>query len=134
MKINSILLRLATKWVGLCRRWQVREAKRFTAQNTPELLVAYDAFAQEKQSGSPRQPFKGWDLWRILDAVRPKSIVELGSGTTSAVFALWSRRHGASYTAFEHHEGWAKVTSQCLEKSGVAQSAGNPGCFVFQPR
>ena len=124
MEINSFSLRIATKWVGFLRRWQMQEAKRFTAEATPELLLAYDAFSKANQSGSPRQPFKGRDLWRILTVIQPTSIVELGSGTTSAVFALWSSRHGAAYTAFEHHEGWAKVTSQCLEKAGVVQSAG----------
>lgn len=126
MKIDSTPLFLASKWVGLCRRWQLKEAQRFTAQNTPELLVAYAAFSQAQQSGSPRQPFKGRDLWRILQAVQPKSIVELGSGTTSAVFSLWSQKFGASYAAFEHHEGWSKVTSQCLDQAGLAPTAG-PG-------
>lgn len=124
MKIDSIPLRMATKWVGLKRRRQFSVAQKATAQNAPELLVAYAAFQRAQQSGSPRQPFKGWDLWKILQAVRPNSIVELGSGTTSAVFALWSQRSGASYTAFEHYEGWAKVTVQCLTEAGLTTVAG----------
>ena len=124
MKIGSAPLFLATKWVGMCRRWQLREARRFTSQSTPDLLVAYAAFSQAQQSGSPRQPFKGRDLWKILQAVQPKSIVELGSGTTSAVFALWSQKFGVSFTAFESHEGWSKVTSQCLAQAGLTPAAG----------
>lgn len=124
MQIDSIPLLLATKWVGLKRRWQFRAAQKATSQNAPELLVAYAAFGHAQQSGSPRQPFKGWDLWKILQAVGPQSIVELGSGTTSAVFALWSQRSGASYTAFEHFEGWAKVTVQCLSEAGLVPAAG----------
>lgn len=126
MKIDSISLLLASKWVGLCRRWQLKEAQRFTAQRTPELLLAYAAFSKAQQSGSPRQPFKGRDLWRILEAIQPRHIAELGSGTTSAVFALWAQKFGACYTAFEHHEGWSKVTSHCLEQAGLAPAAG-PG-------
>jgi hypothetical protein len=124
MKIDSTPLLLATKWVGLKRRWQFRAAQKATSQNAPELLVAYAAFGRAQQSGSPRQPFKGWDLWKILQAVRPQSIVETGSGTTSAVFALWSQRSGASYTAFEHYEGWAQVSIQCLTEAGLAPAAG----------
>jgi predicted O-methyltransferase YrrM len=123
MKINSVFMRLATKWVGFHRRWQVQKARRFTAETTPELLDAYAAFLDANQSGSPRQPFKGWDLWKILDAVKPKPIVELGSGTTSAVFALWSNKHDASYTAFEHHDGWARITSQCLARARLLTSS-----------
>jgi hypothetical protein len=124
MKINSIPLLLATKWVGFKRLLQFRAAQKATSQNEPELLVAYAAFERAQQSGSPRQPFKGWDLWKILHAVEPQSIVELGSGTTSAVFALWSQRTGVPYTAFEHYEWWAKVTIQCLTEAGLAPAAG----------
>ncbi|NJM31802.1 MAG: hypothetical protein HC848_01585 [Limnobacter sp.] len=69
----------------------------------------------------------------ILQTIKPKAIVELGSGTTSAVFALWSQKNNAAYTAFEHHEGWAKVTSDCLQEAGLAPAHG-PGivCVATQ--
>jgi len=132
--IQGIPLLLASKWVGLCRRWQVREAKRFTSRETPQLLAAYRQFAQANQSGAPRQPFKGRDLWRILDSVRPASIVELGSGTTSAVFALWAREHAARYTAYEHHQAWSEVTSRCLDEAGLAPAAGSAGIVCIPTR
>ncbi|MFN4310052.1 MAG: hypothetical protein ACK4FK_05605 [Ferrovibrio sp.] len=125
MKIKNILLLFASKWVGLWRRWQVWRARLYTKRYMPELLVAYAAFSRMGQSGSPRQPFKGWDLWKILQSIQPKSVVELGSGTTSAIFALWSIKSGAAYTAFEHHEDWAKITSQCLSAANLTPSAGS---------
>lgn len=93
---------------------QYLEAHRFTETHTPELFRAYQAFAAFSQSGAPRQPFKGRDLWRILQITHPRSITELGSGTTSAVFALWAGRTATRYVAFEHDAQWAKVTEDCL--------------------
>lgn len=119
---------LVTKWVGFCRLWQFAEAKWFTEKNTPELLHAYAAFATSSQSGSPRQPFKGRDLWRLLNETSPKSIAEMGSGTTSAVFALWAKRHGARYVCYEHHEGWAQVTTACLDQAGLSHEAASIRC------
>lgn len=116
---NSLIRICCSKWVALKRHWEYREARRFTKIHTPELIVAYAAFSNSMQSGSPRQPYKGRDLWRILEQVRPQNIVELGSGTTSAVFALWAERYSASYAAFEHHPHWAKVTQSALNKAGV---------------
>jgi hypothetical protein len=104
------------KYVGLRRRLQETEARRFTRTHTPELIRAYQAFAEASQSGASRQPFKGRDLWRILESTRPRSIVELGSGTTSAVFALWASRTASSYLAFEHDTHWASVTEDCLKR------------------
>jgi len=112
---------VVSKYVGLRRRIQLVEARRFTKERTPELADAYRAFAQASQSGASRQPFKGRDLWRILESARPRSIVELGSGTTSAVFALWAKRHSASYLAFEHDSHWAKVTEDCLRQVELVQ-------------
>lgn len=98
-------------------------------RDAPQLSVAFAEFAQANQSGASRQPFKGRDIWCILEQVKPTSIVELGSGTTSAVFALWAQRHTARYTAYEHHEGWCKVTARCLESAGLNTAPG-PGIVV----
>jgi hypothetical protein len=122
MQIDGFRFLCVTKWIGLRRRFQTQEARRFTKARTPELIQAYAAFKETQQSGSPRQPFKGRDLWKILQRARPQSIIELGSGTTSAVFALWSQRYGSTYYAYEHHEGWADVTNKCLQKAGLKRS------------
>lgn len=108
-----------TKLAGLRRRRDDAQARRETKAAMPELLAAYEAFARGQQSGSVRQPFKGWDLWRILEDARPRYIAEMGSGTTSAVFALYARRRGARYLCFEHSPDWAKVTRDCLAEAGL---------------
>jgi len=118
-----------TKIAGLRRHVKTREAISFTTTRTPELMTAYEYFARNSQSGSPRQPFKGWELWQLLEKYQPKSIAEMGSGTTSAVFALWAKKHGAKYVCYEHHSEWAKVTESCLRETDLIQGE-SPVRFV----
>lgn len=114
------------KFVALKHRLLRHQARMFTARETPELIKAYDEFGRATQSGARRQPFKGWDLWMLLEQYKPRAIVELGSGTTSAVFALWALRHGANYVCYEHHPEWAKVTEDCLREAGLIQGESSP--------
>lgn len=114
------------KFVALKHRRLQHQARTFTARETPELLRAYKEFGRASQSGTPRQPFKGWDLWMLLEQFKPRSIVELGSGTTSAVFAAWALRNGAGYLCYEHHPEWARVTEDCLRKAGLIQGGVSP--------
>ncbi len=118
---GNMIKYVATKIAGLRRRSEKMTAISFTTSETPELLTAYEAFGRHSQSGSPRQPFKGWELWQLLEKHRPKYIAEMGSGTTSAVFALWSEKHGAKYVCYEHHPEWAKVTESCLRETGLVK-------------
>lgn len=115
------------------RRGAMEHARRETQGRFPELLQAYAAFGEAHQISSDRQPLKGWDLWQILERAQPRSIAEMGSGTTSAVFALWARRHNAAYVAFEHHPDWARVTQTCLVKAGLCE-ANQPAVRVIASR
>lgn len=108
-----------TRLAGLRRRQEERQARRETEMAMPELLTAYAAFSRGQQSGSVRQPFKGWDLWHILEDARPRVIAEMGSGTTSAVFALYARRSGGRYVCYEHSADWAEVTRDSLAEAGL---------------
>lgn len=104
---------------GFKRRIENKKASAFTSRQAPQLIKAYDFFGQQSQLGAPRQPFKGWDVWRLLDVMRPGFIFEAGSGTTSAVFALWAKKHGARYLCFENDPVWAGVTENCLRQSNL---------------
>lgn len=123
--IQQTLGFLARKGAGARRRLRTRRAHRATAQ-LPELQKAYDAFRRAHQISSNRQPLKGWDLWCLLSAHQPKFVAEMGSGTTSAVFALWAKRHNARYVAYEHHPQWAEVTIGSLRHAGLIDSATPP--------
>jgi len=118
------------KLVGLQRRWAALRAQWLTRRETPELLKAYEAFRAANQSGSGRQPLKGRDLWSLLERFRPRFIAEMGSGTTSAVFALWALRRGARYVAYEHDQAWARVTEGSLRQAGIVDGLESPIRFV----
>ena len=119
MRPHSVLTAASARLTGIRRRLETLEARSFNAGNAPQLAVAYAAFGRKGQISSKRQPRKGRDLWRLLDREKPRSIAELGSGTTSAVFALWASRNGAKYFAYEHHPGWADIAQQCLEEADL---------------
>lgn len=127
--IQQTLGFLARKVAGARRRLRTRQARRATAQ-LPELQKAYSGFKQAHQISSNRQPLKGWDLWHLLSLHQPKFVVEMGSGTTSAVFALWTKRHNARYLAYEHHPQWAEVTVDSLRRAGLIDSAAPPVLVV----
>jgi hypothetical protein len=116
---ENILRMVVVKFAGLKRRVEKKKAIAFTEKETPQLLSAYNLFGQNNQLGFHRQPFKGWDVWRLLEKFQPNYIVEAGSGTTSAVFALWANINGARYVCYEHHSEWAEITENCLRESGL---------------
>ena len=117
--VNSLIRFIVTKIAGLKRRVDTRRAISFTRDNLPELSIAYSSLGKFGQSGTPRQPFKGWEIWCLLEAFKPGFIAEMGSGTTSAVFALWARRHAAKYVCYEHHPEWANITESCLKDASL---------------
>lgn len=117
MSPRSVLTAASARLTGIRRKIEMMEARSFNAGHAPQLETAYAAFGRNGQISSKRQPRKGRDLWRLLDSEKPMSIIELGSGTTSAVFALWASRNGAKYFAYEHHPGWADVAQQCLAEA-----------------
>lgn len=121
--MNRAVETVLHKWIGLRMRVDAFRARRFVLSEAPQLQRAFAAFSRASQISAPRQPLKGYDLWRLLERTRPSSILELGSGTTSAVFALWAQRHGARYRCYEHDARWAEVTRGCLREAGLDAGA-----------
>lgn len=119
MAANSIVGPVIGKVFALQRRLARLQARRFTRKHTPILFEAYEAFGTTSQSGVPRQPLKGWELWKILERFRPRKLIELGSGATSAVFALYANTYRADYLCLEHSPEWAAVTERCLRQAGL---------------
>lgn len=102
---------------------QEKEARSLFQNELPEILESFENFGKNGQISSDRQPIKGYDLWKILERRKPKFIVELGSGTTSAVFATWAQRNQATYISYESHEGWHKVTTDSLKNISLFQDS-----------
>lgn len=91
----------------------------YTRLRTPALMRAYRSVAETGGKGATQQPYKGYDLLRILRCHRPRRILELGSGTTTAVFAYYAKHHGATLISYEHSSEWAKSTNRSLVASGL---------------
>ena len=75
---------------------------------------------QEGGAGGPRRyPWRELDQLKILDRLRPRRIVELGSGASTAVFSAWVQRTPeASLLSIDHSEDWAALTCDALGRAG----------------
>ncbi|GEM_PF-5566405 len=115
MKIANLINK---KLLGLkyrrTRKEELHKANELVNTTIPEVLESFENFKKNGQISSDRQPIKGYDLWTVLERRKPRFIVELGSGTTSAVFASWANRNGAKYVSHESHDGWHKVTTESI--------------------
>lgn len=49
---------------------------------------------------------KNFDLLRMLERLRPRSILEFGSGTTTLMFDFYARTHSARVETHEHDPKW----------------------------
>ena len=67
-----------------------------------------------------------WFLWRIVEAVerlRPREVVELGSGASSLVIAKALERNGGGrLSSFDQHADFVAATSRWLQGHGLAAS------------
>jgi len=124
----SLAVRLTTSILFRVNRLRISLMQRvghgYAQRNTPLLLNAYEALGRLGGSGARNQPYKGYHLWKSLLKFKPKKITEMGSGTTSAVFALYAKQYEASYEAFEHSEHWGEKTVAALRESNLADDAG----------
>ena len=69
--------------------------------------------------GLRRYPWRELDQLKILDRLRPRRIVELGSGASTAVFSAWVQRTpDASLLSVDHSEDWADLTRDALRRAG----------------
>ena len=92
----------------------------------PVLLRAYAEIQPTGASGFSRQPYKGFDLIRLLRKHQPKKIIEMGSGTTTAVFVHFAKQTGAECISYEHSPVWADSANKALLASGLVTKDKNP--------
>lgn len=60
--------------------------------------------------------FKNLELMFMLHNTKPKNILELGSGLTTAVFAKYAKATGAKFTSIEESEAYRQQTERILKK------------------
>ena len=109
----------AIKFQGLKMIFYRRKALKYSENHLPILLEIYKNFNAGNQLASPRQPYKGWDTYMLLEKFKPSYIVEMGSGTSSAVFSLWANQNNSKYTCYENHPHWGKVTKDILNEKDI---------------
>jgi hypothetical protein len=91
-----------------------RHAKAALADYHTALPDAFERLAQTSQTDRPSYHWKALDLVDLLEELRPRSVVELGSGRTTLVFAAYADRHGAAFVAFEQDPAWVGMVHQAL--------------------
>ena len=104
------------------RRILFLKANNFINTKYPDISFSYKHFKEFGQISSNRQPIKGYDLWKLLNKFSPKYIVELGSGTTSAIFALFSKLKNSNYVAYESYQNWLEVTQKSISNISLKQN------------
>lgn len=91
-----------------------RDAHEDLAGVLPE-VAEYVAAQAKNGLWHPCYAFKLLELHRTLEQVRPKSILEIGCGATTSVFARYAKESGATVVSVD---GEPKYIDQCRERLG----------------
>lgn len=60
-------------------------------------------------------------LYRHCEATAPKVVLDVGSGTSTAVLALYAARYGARVISLEHNRNWCDRTREVLGRMGLRE-------------
>ena len=89
-------------------------------KSNPKAYAFIDKVIEEFHSGGGLkhnyQAYKLYCLRNILWEVKPKKILELGTGTTSVVLADYCNTNDCSLTSVDENEKWLKHTKTLIEK------------------
>ena len=69
---------------------------------------------------APKQRYKIVHLGRLLNQHQPMSILEIGSGGTTPVFAKYAKETGARVVSVDESQYWAGLTAKMVGKLGYA--------------
>lgn len=72
-----------------------------------------------------------WVLWgatmrllgRLVEIVRPRRVIEFGSGRSTVVLATVVREYGGKVLSFDHNARFARQTAQALKARGLEEVA-----------
>ena len=79
----------------------------------------YDILSSGNALGARSQPWRGYHILRVLKKYRPKQIAEMGSGTSTGVFASYANHHNARLITYEQTREWHEMTTDALRKAGL---------------
>jgi len=91
----------------------------YTHLTDKKLLKFYDILSSGNALGARSQPWRGYHILRVLKKYRPKQIAEMGSGTSTGVFASYVNRLNALLITYEQAPEWHKMTTDALRKTGL---------------
>ena len=97
----------------------------YTHLTDKKLLRFYNILSSGNALGARSQPWRGYHILRVLKKYRPKQIAEMGSGTSTGVFASYANRHNALLTTYEQAREWQEMTTDALRKAGLESSRVN---------
>lgn len=84
----------------------------------PRLSEAYRFVADSAGTKRHHQPGRGWFILRLLERHRPRHVIELGSGQSTAAFAAYAKRHGATLVSFEQSLKWQELSNSAARMVG----------------
>jgi predicted O-methyltransferase YrrM len=74
-------------------------------------------------------------LWSLCEAIRPRQIIDAGSGFSTYVFATWACGETCSVLAIDDNPGWQERTQDFLTSYGVeVPKIADPSAFKALPR
>lgn len=91
---------------------------KFYAMPDP-LRVVLAKFAEMRRKAGPLQFKRCKHLLRVLGKLELRSILELGSGFSTAVFNYYGERHDVPVVSFEDNPNWIAATRAALEAAGL---------------
>ena len=92
-------------------------------QFADQVLDALDDLFSTMEGSTPvraaKQRYKLVDLDRLLRKHKPRTILEIGSGATTAVFANYAEETGARFISVDESEVWSGHTRSLLDSLGL---------------
>ena len=112
-KVNYVR-RLTGRMYNSVERKKEIEGLEFVKKYNGNIILSYDEIENITKTARPWYYWKAIDLLTLLEQHKPKHLVELGSGRTTAVFAAYAAKHGAKLTVFEQDERWISAVKSAV--------------------
>jgi hypothetical protein len=114
-----MLIRLLDK---IHREVSARKRTKFCA-HVERSVPGYERFISDRTAahaiGTSSNNWRAVDILKVLQGSRPRSIVELGSGSSTALFAHYVKTNpGSTLLSVDESEDWAALTQSGSEKNG----------------
>jgi hypothetical protein len=81
----------------------------------PKIMDGISEIVSRASLSMSHMPYQGLDVAETLTRIKPKKIVELGSGQSSVVFAGYAKKYGAAFVSFEQDEVWRDFSNAGCE-------------------